>query len=196
VPVFLVEGEDDERVWQQAVRTSCGKLKIYPCSVDSISQLNVYETEVQKILNAVYDQPKAYSCRDGDGIPDPINDLPPVTRFRLNCKAAENLLVTNEVLASLNINWDTLKQKIEDWLTKNQSHPHFSNMAAFKNAGFPRKSFDLKDIRNDLMGIIGSSKSWEIAVGRSIAILEKKAEAVVDSLQDYLGDKLVGALFN
>jgi predicted ATP-dependent endonuclease of OLD family len=30
-PILLVEGEDDERVWQQAARTSQGKLQIWPC---------------------------------------------------------------------------------------------------------------------------------------------------------------------
>ncbi|MFZ5500605.1 MAG: hypothetical protein ACOY58_01655, partial [Candidatus Micrarchaeota archaeon] len=32
-PILLVEGEDDERIWQQAVRTARGRLKLFPCSV-------------------------------------------------------------------------------------------------------------------------------------------------------------------
>lgn len=41
-PVLLVEGEDDERVWQQAVRTSKGKLKVYPCVCGSVDEIKVF----------------------------------------------------------------------------------------------------------------------------------------------------------
>jgi hypothetical protein len=44
-PIFLVEGEDDERIWQQAVRSSNGRLRIYPCSVDGIGNLNDLEEQ-------------------------------------------------------------------------------------------------------------------------------------------------------
>lgn len=63
-PVFLVEGEDDERIWQQAVRTSNKKLKIYPCSTDGVDNMKRYESEVEQIIRCVYENARAFSLRD------------------------------------------------------------------------------------------------------------------------------------
>ena len=54
-PIFLVEGDDDERIWQQAVRSSEGKLRIYPCSTDSINCMHQYEQDVENIIGSIYD---------------------------------------------------------------------------------------------------------------------------------------------
>ena len=111
--------------------------------------------------------------------------------MRLSCRAAENLLLSDEVLTRLNTDWNTLQEKISIWLEKNTEHSHFKVMENFKNTGFDRKNFNLKKIRNDLMGIIESSKPWEVVVGQTIAqttYIETPAE---NSIQDYLGKKLV-----
>jgi len=92
-PIFLVEGEDDERIWQKAVRTSLGTIKVYPCVAGSKQDLRPYEIEVKNILNAVYENGHAYSIRDGDGVMEDISDDEPITRFRLKCYSAENLLL-------------------------------------------------------------------------------------------------------
>jgi predicted ATPase len=54
-PVLLVEGEDDERIWQQAVRSANGRIKVYPCGVEGIDALPAFEPEVVNILESVYD---------------------------------------------------------------------------------------------------------------------------------------------
>src|SRR5690606_25385247 len=99
-PVLLVEGDDDERIWQQAVRSANGRLKVYPCTVDGVGQLTSFERDVVRILDAVYDDAIGYSLRDRDSDPLEITDLGPLKRMRLNCRAAENLLLTDEVIAS------------------------------------------------------------------------------------------------
>lgn len=170
-PVLLVEGEDDERIWQQAVRSSGGKIKMYPCSVDSVSNMNDFEKEVQKIIQTVYDNAKGYSLRDRDGSTEEINDLPPIVRMKLSCRNSENLLLTDEVFATLNITWDQLKERIEAWLGANARHTHFAAMKGFKDGGYDRKGYDLKEVRNDLMGIIGSAKPWDVVVGQIISNL-------------------------
>lgn len=169
MPILLVEGEDDERIWQQVIRSSEKKIKIYPCAVDSISNMNEYEVEAQKIIKAVYEDAKGYSLRDRDDNPEDIDDLSPIIRMRLSCRNAENLLMSDEVLEELNINWDKLKENINKWLDSNKEHPHFSIMDDFKNIGYDRKNFNIKELRNDLMGIIGSEKPWEVVVGKVIA---------------------------
>jgi len=170
-PILLVEGEDDERIWQQVVRSSNGKIKIYPCPVDSVSNINNFEQEAQKIIQTVYDNARGYSLRDRDDGTEEIDDLPPIIRMKLSCRSAENLLLTDDVLTTLGTTWDQLKGRIKTWLKANATHPHFSAMKIFKDNGYDRKDSDIKVIRNDLMGIIGSEKPWEVVVGQVIAKL-------------------------
>jgi predicted ATPase len=170
-PILLLEGDDDERIWQQAVRSSEGRIKIYPCSVDSVSNMNDFELEAQHIIQTVYDNAKGYSLRDKDDTTEEIADLTPIVRMKLSCRNAENLLLADETLSLLNVTWVNLQSAIENWLTTNTLHPHFSIMNQFKDRGYDRKNYDLKDVRNDLMGLIGSPKPWEVVVGQAIASL-------------------------
>jgi len=193
-PVLLVEGEDDERIWQQAVRSSGGKIKIYPCSVDSIGNMNDFEQEAQEIIQTVYENAKGYSLRDKDDGEETIDDLLPIVRMKLSCRNAENLLLSDDVLGNLDITWDQLKKRIDNWLGKNQDHAHYSTMQRFKNGDYDRKNYDIKEVRNDLMGIIGSVKPWEVVVGQTIASLSwsdttgfKKDGKILS----YLGRKVV-----
>lgn len=190
-PILLVEGEDDERVWQQAIRTSQGRIKVFPCSVDSINQLNQYETEVVNVINSIYDNAKAFSLRDRDDGEENIDDILPVIRMRLSCRAAENLLLSDEALSRLEITWAQLEEKIELWLERNQDHFHYNHVLGFKEGGYIRKNHDLKQIRNDLMGIIGSNKPWEVIVGQAIGMLNEFDVTKANSLADYLGRKVV-----
>ena len=97
--------------------------------------------------------------------------MPPLIRMKLSCRNAENLLLTDEVLSELNTNWGQVKVGIEKWLNENSQHPHYEFMRRFKEEGYLRQGHDLKEIRNDLMGLIGSSKPWEVVVGQTIAKL-------------------------
>lgn len=198
-PILLVEGDDDERIWQQAVRSSNKKLKIYPCPTDGEGNMARYEQEVEQIISSVYDNAKAFSLRDRDEGEEAISDLKIIKRFKLSCRASENLLLTNEVLVWLGISWEELKQCIDRWIELNVSHPHHAEMLAFKESNYDRKNFDLKNIRNDLMHVTGKSMAWEVAVGKTIGklISEDKIESAEDdSIFCYLGNKLVSALLN
>ena len=195
-PVLLVEGEDDERIWQQAVRTSLGKISVFPCAVGSKGEFQYYEPEVKRILNAVYDNARAYSLRDRDSSPEDILDEPPLIRMRLTCKGAENLLLTDEVLTSLSTTWRDVESRIDSWIERNNDHQYWPTMNAFKEGGYDRKTFDLKEIRNLLMGaVIGSNKPWEVAVGQVIAGLKRTSPGSGEhSIINYLGMKLVNAI--
>ncbi|HAU1190893.1 TPA: AAA family ATPase [Legionella pneumophila] len=199
-PIFLVEGEDDERIWQQAVRTSNKKLKLYPCSTDGITNMSNYEQDVEQIILAVYDNAKAYSLRDRDESTAEINDLRIINRFVLNCRAAENLLLTEQVLNTLGLTWDELITRIDDWLLNHQTHTHYQIMLNFKKSGYDRQNFDLKEIRNDLMHLIGKPISWEIAIGKTIGKLiaanQLKTTTSTNShdLASYLGKRLIELL--
>jgi ABC-type multidrug transport system ATPase subunit len=168
-PVLLVEGEDDERIWQQAVRSGGGSIKIYPCSTNGLPDLGAFEHQVAKILEAVYDDARGFSLRDRDQDPGELASVGPVQRMRLSCHEAENLLVSDEVLAMLGVTWPALRSRIDEWLQGNPTHPHYRAMKAFADGGFDRIGGDLKEIRNDLLGIMNTNKPWEVIVGQAIA---------------------------
>jgi hypothetical protein len=180
---------------RQTVRSANGGVSLYPVAVDGVSNLAAFEHEVARILESVYDNAVGYSLRDRDEAPAEINDVGPIKRFRLNCRAAENLLLSDDVLARANLNWDELKQRLNSWIEGNAQHPHYDAIKAFATAGFDRKNADLKDIRNDLVGIMGSNAPWEILVGKAIAALVNgQGLTGDDSLTKYLGVSLCGLL--
>ncbi|MEH2555312.1 hypothetical protein V1286_002841 [Bradyrhizobium algeriense] len=193
-PILLIEGEDDERIWQQAVRTSQGKIRISPCPAGDIQSLNEYEDQVEIVAGAVYDNAKAFSLRDRDESPYEIDDKAIVKRMRLCCRAAENLLLSDDVLQFLGTDWEEMTAAIEDWLSKYRTHPQFVEMNAFKTSGYDRLRSDLKPLCNILMMLAGSRKPWEIAVGQAIAGLLTNALDGEHSLTAYLGPKLIDAL--
>lgn len=194
-PPLLVEGEDDERIWQQAVRTSNNKLKIYPCSVDGQGQMSKYESDVNNIISCIYDNAKAYSLRDKDDIEEGgINYLGAIKRFRLTCRASENLLLCDDVLKSQSITWEEIKSKIDEWIEKNPQHKYLSHMNSFKNSGYDRKNHNLKDIRNILLSFIHLNKAWEVLVGQCIGKMFSEGNVSSKdehSLYAYLGTGLL-----
>lgn len=190
-PVLLVEGEDDERIWQQAVRTSRGAIQVYPCGVNGLAELAEFEVEVGKILEAVYDNAVGFSLRDRDSGSTEINDHGAIKRMRLNCRSAENLLLSDEVIAQTGNEWVTLKDRIERWLADNTTHPHYAAMREFSETGFNRRDANLKEIRNDLVGLMGSNKPWEILVGQSIASFSSNPRLPApSSLGDFVGSRV------
>ena len=74
-PILLIEGEDDERLWQQAVRSSEGRIRVYPCVVDGVDSFTEYETEVSNLIEAILPirlTPMTATCR-----------VPPLSRVKL-----------------------------------------------------------------------------------------------------------------
>jgi hypothetical protein len=190
-PILLIEGEDDERIWQQAVRTAAGQLQIYPCVVDGVDRMAAFETEVNNIIESIYDDAVGYSLRDRDLLPQEIDNIGSVVRMRLSCRAAENLMLTNEVLASVGTDWGAFQEKVRQWTDANGTHQYHRDVQAFINGRFDRKGHDLKSIRNILIGLI-TNKPWEVAVGQAIGrlALAGRAEGGEGLLRDYLGENV------
>jgi predicted ATPase len=199
-PILLVEGEDDERIWQQAVRSANGRIKLYPVVCETVSAMHGYETKVNSLVEAVYDNAKAYSLRDGDDDETAqIDDLGPVVRMKLACRAAENLLLSSEVLHKAGVDWDTVRERIENWLAGVTSHPKHAAVAAFRDGGYNRRWADLKEIRMLMVGdFMASNKPWEVLVGQVLASLKAEnmqySQADEHSIHAYLGAKVVSNL--
>lgn len=200
--VLLVEGEDDLRIWQWTCRKLKGRLKLNPCDVGSESEMTRIETEANKLLPAIYDNPIIYSLRDKDNNEEMINNIGCIIRFRTSCTNAENLILSDESLGEMDLNWDQMKQRISDWISAQevatQKHPSYESMKIFKEAGYNRKIHNIKDIRNTIVDIAGYKCDWEIAVGSAIAKnieFAKNKINIEGSIFNYLGEKLIGSIF-
>ena len=189
-PILLLEGEDDERIWQQAIRSSLGKISLYPCDVGSVDRLGEFETEVRNVIQAVYDNAEGFSLRDRDLNPEQIDDIDPLIRMRLICRTAENLMLSDDALCLGGTNWENFRQSVQQWIGANAKHQYYDKVCKFAADGFDRKSHDLKDIRNILIGLF-SNKPWEVLVGQAIASLSKgEGNSGPGSLRDFLGEKV------
>ena len=193
-PILIIEGEDDERVWQQAIRSSEGRIRVFPCVAQSVDRFAEFETEVNNLMDAVYDNATGYSLRDRDLHPEAIDDLGHLIRMRLGCRAAENLMLSDEALALAGIDWPALQMALETWAHDNGAHRYHAEVQAFIDHGFDRKGHDLKDIRNILIGLM-SNKPWEVLVGQAIARLARDGGAAGEgALRDFLGEKVCQSL--
>lgn len=192
-PILLVEGEDDERIWQQAVRSSAGRVRVYPCVAETVSRIGQFEVEANMVLEAIYDNATGYSLRDRDLHPEAIEDVGRVIRMRLSCRTAENLMLSDETLALAQTDWAELQTKIATFVEESPHHPYHAAMAAFA-VDYDRKGANLKDIRNVLIGLM-SNKPWEVLVGQAIAgLAQGQGLEGAHSLREYLGEKVCSNL--
>ncbi len=193
-PPLIVEGEDDERIWQAAMRHSHGRISVYPCVAGDVQSMIRFERAAAELMASVYESAKAFSLRDKDDEPHDIDNIGPVVRCRLNCRSAENLLLTDDALSELDVNWSTLEIALNKWIADNPSHSRYRVVLAFRDSGWDRRYFNLKELRMLIVGITGSSKSWEVAVGRSIARLHEGRFNGPHCLNEYLGPKIVDTM--
>lgn len=192
---LILEGDDDVRIWQQVVRSSHGRVGVYPCAAGSKEDVRRWEMWLAEALPALYDDPCAFSLIDRDDAGGQLSDEPPIVRLRLECRAAENLLLAEETLARGGVQWPELRRRLCDWIDDHPAHPKIEHALAFRDSGFDRSGFDLKHLRNILMAEIGVARPWEVLVGQAIAgLLESASITSEHSLRSYLGEKTCAAL--
>lgn len=189
-PILLIEGEDDERIWQQAIRSGNGVIKAFPCVVDGLPNMPEYERDSDNLIESVYDNARGYSIRDRDVTPGEIEDVGRITRMRLCCRAAENLMLADDTLAMIGKDWTAVQAATSAWLGSNSTHIFFEEVKQFVEGGLNRKDADLKNIRNIIVGLM-TNKPWEVLVGQAIAKLALNGGGEGEhSLRGYLGPKI------
>lgn len=195
-PVLIVEGEDEERIWQQAVRSSQGKVCVYPVECGGKGNMAEFEKETETIISSIYDSASGYSLRDSDGVEESLEDSASVIRMRLNCYSSENLMLTDDVLSSVGVSWDEMKAQISAWCTANRSHKYSGDVDKFVADGFDRRNSSIKTIRNILLSLLPTNKPWEVLIGKVLAgLCADSAKFEVDgSLLFFLGAKTARAL--
>ncbi|CFB62721.1 ATP-binding protein [Pandoraea apista] len=186
--LLILEGEDDERVWQQAARTSQGKIRVFPVLATSVDQQTSLETFCSTVLTAVFDDPVAYSLRDGDGVRDPLPAIGVVTRFRLQCYAIENTLLTDECLSVLGLTWPAFQEAATAWIAQNGEHKDVPRIRQLLDSTDRLRDAKIKTIRQLICSIAGSKKPWEVIVGQALGSLEVESAAdTPSSMLSYLG---------
>ena len=184
---LILEGEDDERVWQQAARTSKGRIKVFPVLAGSVDQQGGLETFCSNLLGTLYDNPIAFSLRDGDGVIDePLQHQQPIRRYRLRCYAIENALLTDQCLVIMNKTWEEFITAAEQWVHANATHRDLANVQQLISSPDRLRHTKIKDIRQLICAMLKCSKPWEVVVGQAIGNLTREDLDVGNMLVDYL----------
>ncbi len=197
-PMLILEGEDDERVWQQAARSSQGRVRIFPVLAHSVNQQSELESFSGPMLTALYDKPVAYSLRDGDGTTAALAKVGPVIRFRLQCYAIENALVTTECLVKLGIDWAKFQKLAASWIEENKGHEDVALLKELTASGDRLRHKKIKDIRQLVVSIAGSTKPWEVIVGQALATTIETASNPADpfALLAFIGEEAAKQLLH
>ncbi len=192
---LIVEGEDDERVWQQAARTSHGRIKVFPVMSNSVDQQDKLEAFCIDLLNTLYDNPVAFSLRDGDGVVDEtLEHRPPIKRYRLKCYAIENVLLTDPCLEVMGTTWPDFVAAANRWLGENPNHRDISLVTEVIGSDTRLRHGKIKSIRQLICSIIDCRKPWEVVVGQAIGSLNKVDTKSTNMLIDFLGAEMVEAV--
>jgi len=195
-PLLICEGEDDVRIWSRAVRSSGGRISVLPRAAGGAGEIPKFEAEAVEIMAAVYDHPIAFSLFDGDQSSPDYSAAPSkggLKRMYLQCRDAENLLLTDEVISDAGITWADLSTSFDNWLKDNPNHRYHEDFLAFQKSGYDRTNGDVKSIRNIVLSFLASNAPWEEIVGAQIAKILSKSSSPT-SMTTFLGDDVVASI--
>lgn len=115
VPLLLVEGDDDYRIWSQVPRHHKTSFAVIPCHGEEIRK---YQRSLERVLDSLREPGQSaagYALLDGDrSTPSPTPVVPQrhVRFIRMNCREAENLYLCDETLALIGTDWGQASAKI------------------------------------------------------------------------------------
>lgn len=188
-PLFLVEGDDDYRIWSQVPRHHIIKLAVLPCEGDEIFKYQKSLEQVFASLRTSTTPPAGYTLLDGDkSLPVPATTPQTHVPFmQLGCHESENLYLTNEVLTVLDLDWNRAKEKI-----KAEAHRFGSKKAALLACdSWDRQTTDIKLLINELEQVLDSKHvHWTKRVGSTIGTAKPAGQ-----LASFLGPQVMTALW-
>lgn len=195
--MLILEGEDDERVFQQAGRSSQGRIKVFPVLATSVNQQTELEAYCDKVVSAIFDDPVAYSLRDGDGKSGELPNIGIVKRFRLNCYAIENMLLTDECLVALGCQtWEGFVSKAQSWIDANPNNQSVQLVKDLLESSDRLRNHKIKSIRDIICAICGVKKPWEVIVGQCLGRLQSAKPVGEHSLAAYMGEEAARTLLS
>jgi hypothetical protein len=188
LPLLLVEGDDDYKVWAQAVRHHVLKVAVIPCDG---SRLGEYEAALDRIFVALVekaDTPLGFGLHDLDDRSDqPVISGGFVRRLWLNCREVENLYLTAVVLGAMGKTVSESRSEIDARAAE------FGGKTALLQevASADWQRCDLKGVIEQIAQIIDPQRvDWRIRLGQTIGKGEPSG-----NLRGFLGDQVVAALW-
>lgn len=190
VPLLLVEGDDDYRIWSQVPRHHVAKLSAIPCGGEEIKE---YQRTLERLFAAVRENattPAGFALVDADkGKPTPSAEHPQahIRYIQLACHESENLYLTDEVLGALETTWQQAVPRIV------AAAPSYGAKEAklASAAQWNRKEEDIKEVIHQLTQILDAKNvHWTIRVARAVG-----AQRPMGQIKEFLGDEVVEALW-
>lgn len=186
VPLLLVEGDDDYKIWSQAPRHGIVKLSAIPCSGDKIKKYQKTLEDIFQSLLGNATQPSGYVLFDSDKSCS-SNDHKHIICMNLSCHESENMYLSDEVLTDIGIDWETAKQKIKEKASSFGGKEEFLNTVD----SWDRKTIDLKGYINEIQDSIDDKHvNWAMRIGRTIG-----KQKPTGQLADYLGTDVMNAFW-
>lgn len=189
VPLLLVEGDDDYRIWSQVPRHHVVSFAVIPSHGEEIFQ---YQRNLEQMFAALREDqtsPAGFALLDNDKPkPDPQQEPQRNIRFiQLVCHEAENLYLSDNVLALLGTDWNQAKARI---VAEAPNYPQKSGQLAGA-ATWDRAEVDIKSLIHEISAIVDSKQvHWTIRVGQAIGRARPTG-----GLFDFLGQEVVNALW-
>lgn len=188
VPLLLVEGDDDYKVWSHAVRHHVLHLAVLACEG---SRLTEYEKTLENVFAALIEKPAplAFGLHDLDERTEqPKRRGGFVTSLWLNCREVENLYLTSEVLAVVGVDAAGARAKILE-RAKDFGEKAAQLRAVGESDDWRR--VDLKGLMNQVSEILDPKRvDWAIRLGSVIGKMRPNGE-----LADFLGAQVLEALW-
>ncbi|MFA4954781.1 MAG: AAA family ATPase [Patescibacteria group bacterium] len=191
-PLFLVEGDDDSKIWSQVPRYHKVNLAVIPCN--GANEVKNYQKTLEKLfasLRTDQTEPIGLALLDGDQtLPtaDANNPQANIKYIKLACRESENLFLTDEVLTSLGFaDWQTANAKI-----KAESSNYGAKQAQLDLCNsWDRKNDDIKDVISQLSQILSPKNvPWTQRVAKCIG--NKRPEG---QLADFLGADVIDSIW-
>lgn len=190
VPLLLVEGDDDYRIWSQVPRHHVVSFSVLPSGGQQILS---HQRALERVLSALREPgavKSGFALVDNDkGKPEENPKTPQrqIGFIQLNCHESENLFLADEVLATLNLDWEQAQQKIHD--EAGGFGAKESDLRAM--VGCDRKTHDLKSVIEQLSFILDPKRvHWTVRVA---AVIGKSRP--VGQIGEFLGQEVVTALW-
>lgn len=186
VPILLVEGDDDYRIWSEIPRHNILQLAVIPCNGEEIFE---YQKILEKLFASIMETTEkstGYALLDGDKTQ--LQTVQNHIKFlKLSCHESENLYLTDEVLKELGYDWHSAQEKIIQ-----ESDNYGQKSMELKTIDtWDRKTVDCKNVINQIAQILDTKNlPWAYRLGKILG--EKQPTG---QLAEFLGTDIINSIW-